>query len=174
MPSKIYTVYRVVPISEGGDRRVYIGSTGDLQNRIRVHRRDFNLKPNLQVYRVMRENGSTIDSYRFEIVAQFDSKNYPEGGARRLAKEMEGALIRELVPTIGCLNINIANRTQKERVYELYHNDPKFRKKCIQQSKEYRETVDPEQYRAAGRVRAAKSYARKKAARLANINKSVV
>ena len=173
MSSKTFTVYRAVPIAEGGDRRPYFGSTCNFKKRVKNHRHFFNIKPKLLVYSAMHANGG-IDNYRFEIIAEFDSASYPEGIAARLAVEMEGALVREFGAVNGCLNLRIPGRSDNEGHRDRYQNDPKFRHKCIQQAKEYRLTLDPEQYRAAGRVRAAKSYARKKAARLANINKSVV
>jgi hypothetical protein len=86
---------------------------------------------------------------------------------RGLLIEMEGALIRELGVVSGCLNSNVAGRTQRERLYELYHKDPEFRQLCLQRARDQRLRADPEVYRAAGKVRAAASYARRKAARLA-------
>ena len=119
MSSKVYTVYKIVPISlvvPGESRVMYVGSTDDRQNRKCVHKHDFKTNPNLFVYSVMRLNGG-FENYKFETVARFDSDSYPEGGAHRLAIEMEGALIRELGVVSGSLNSQVPGRTQKERVY---------------------------------------------------------
>jgi hypothetical protein len=155
---KIFPISQIVP----GESRVYVGSTGNFSNRKSVHKHNYKTKPDLLVYSAMRLNGG-FENYKFETVARFDSNSYPEGGARRLAIEMEGALIRELGVVSGCLNSQVAGRTQKER----YDKDPEFRQLCVLRSREYRKTVDLEKYRAAGKVRAAASYARQRAARLA-------
>jgi hypothetical protein len=155
MPGKIYTVYRAVPIADGGDRRPYIGFTSNLKERIRVHRRDYKKHPDLLVYSTMRANQG-FDNYRFEIIAQFDSESYPpEGGAARLAGEMEGALVRELIPVVGCLNIRIPGRSNNEGHRDRYWKNL-------------------EKSRAVNRAKNAAFRARKKAARLANNTKTVV
>jgi hypothetical protein len=147
MPGKVYTVYRAVPIAEGGDRRPYFGSTGNFKERVRIHRHYFNIKPKLLVYSTMHANGG-IDNYRFEIVAEFDSVSYPEGFAARLAVEMEGALVREFGAVTGCLNVKIPGRSHEEAIRD-------------------RKAANPEAFLAAHRAHVAAYRARKKAAALA-------
>jgi hypothetical protein len=117
MQGKVFTVYKIVPIAEGGDRRPYFGSTSNFKNRVGVHRRHFITNQKLLVYSTMHANGG-FDNYRYEIVAEFDSVSYPEGIAARLAGKMEGALVREFGAVSGCLNLRVPGRSLKEFIRE--------------------------------------------------------
>ncbi len=89
------------------DDEVYIGSTVDLKNRMRVHRRDAKRHPERRVYKHINENGGW-DNVKVEIIDEVECESKDE------MRLMEGDYIREY----GTLNVKVEGRTSKEYMKE--------------------------------------------------------